>query len=107
MRTSLRAPRVKGYSHPMTFNPDSDISGHRTRRPGRTVAIAGGGVGILGIPALVAGPLLGIDLSGLVGGGTEGGGAPASGGTVLGCRAGEDANSQDDCRMAGAQVLLD
>lgn len=91
----------------MTFNPDSDISGHRTRRPGRTAAIAGGGVGILGILALLAGPLFGIDLSGLVGGGTQGGGAPEAGGTVLECQTGQDANTQDDCRMAGAQVLLD
>ncbi|MCE7481133.1 MULTISPECIES: KPN_02809 family neutral zinc metallopeptidase [Microbacterium] len=91
----------------MTFNPDSDISGHRTRRPGRTAAIAGGGVGILGILALLAGPLFGIDLSGLVGGGTQGGGAPESSGTVLECQTGQDANTQDDCRMAGAQVLLD
>lgn len=91
----------------MTFNPDSDISGHRTRRPGRTAAIAGGGVGLLGIIALIAGPLLGIDLSGLVGGGSQGGGAPESGSTVLACETGEDANTQDDCRMAGAQVLLD
>lgn len=92
----------------MTFNPDADISGHRTRRPGRTAAIAGGGVGLLGILALIAGPLLGIDLTGLIGGGaTQGGEAPESGSTVLACETGEDANTQDDCRMAGAQVLLD
>lgn len=91
----------------MTFNPDSDISGHRTRRPGRTAAIAGGGVGILGILALIAGPLLGIDLSGLVGGGSQGGTSQESDGTALACETGEDANTQDDCRMAGAQVLLD
>ncbi|WP_404474691.1 neutral zinc metallopeptidase [Microbacterium aerolatum] len=91
----------------MTFNPESDISGHRTRRPGRTAAIAGGGVGILGILALLAGPLLGIDLSGLIGGGAQGGGSPAAESTALACDTGEDANTQDDCRMAGAQVLLD
>lgn len=91
----------------MTFNPDSDISGHRTRRPGRTAAVAGGGVGLLAIIALIAGPLLGVDLTGLLGGGTQGGGAPESGSTVLSCESGEDANTQDDCRMAGAQVLLD
>jgi len=93
----------------MTFNPDADISGHRTRRPGRTAAIAGvGGAGLLGIIALIAGPLLGIDLTGLLGGGaTQGGGSSESGSTVLACETGEDANTQDDCRMAGAQVLLD
>lgn len=93
----------------MTFNPDADISGHRTKRPGRTAAIAGvGGVGLLGIIALIAGPLLGIDLSAFVGGGTQGGGGSSSGeSTVLACETGEDANTQNDCRMAGAQVLLD
>lgn len=92
----------------MTFNPDSDISSHRTRRPGRTAAIAGvGGVGLLGIIALIAGPLLGVDLTGLLGGGTQGGSPSDAGETVLACESGEDANTQDDCRMAGAQVLLD
>lgn len=92
----------------MTFNPDADISGHRTRRPGRTAAIAGGGgVGLLAIIALLAGPLFGIDLSGLVGGGATGGGTQESGSTVLACESGADANAQDECRMAGAQVMLD
>ncbi|WP_460802405.1 KPN_02809 family neutral zinc metallopeptidase [Microbacterium sp. GXF6406] len=93
----------------MTFNPDADISTHKTRRPGRTAAVAGiGGVGVLGIIALIAGPLLGIDLTPFLGGGTQGGGAPASEeSAALLCDTGEDANTQDDCRMAGAQVLLD
>ncbi|MGO2518541.1 MAG: KPN_02809 family neutral zinc metallopeptidase [Microbacterium sp.] len=92
----------------MTFNPDADISGHRTRRPGRTAAIAGGGgVGVLAILALLAGPLFGIDLSGLVGGGSQEPAGPQSDGTVLECTTGEEANTQDDCRMAGAQLLLD
>jgi len=67
-----------------------------------------GGVGLLGILALIAGPLLGIDLTGLLGGGTtQGGGQQESGSTVLACESGEEANTKDDCRMAGAQVLLD
>lgn len=93
----------------MTFNPDADISTHRTRRPGRTAAIAGvGGAGLLGIIALIAGPLLGVDLSAFVGGGATGGeSSQQSESTALACDSGEDANTQDDCRMAGAQVLLD
>lgn len=92
----------------MTFNSDADISKNRTRRPGRSAAIAGGGVGLLAIVALIAGPLLGVDLSGLVGLGQQGGGSPESGSAVLTeCETGDDANTQDDCRMAGAQVLLD
>ncbi|MGB4137164.1 MAG: neutral zinc metallopeptidase [Microbacterium sp.] len=91
----------------MTFNPDADISGNRTRRRGRTAAIAGGGtVGILGIIALIAGPLLGIDLSGLVGGLDQGQQQPSSQSAVLDCKTGEDANTRDDCRMAGAEVVL-
>lgn len=92
----------------MTFNPDADISGNTTRRRGRGAVIAGaGGVGVLGIIALIAGPLLGIDLTGLLGGGTEGG-SPAGGGSVIeDCKTGQDANEDVDCRMAGAQVALD
>ncbi|MEW1963149.1 neutral zinc metallopeptidase [Microbacterium sp. NPDC077644] len=93
----------------MTFNPDADISGNRTRRPGRTAAIAGGGVGVLGLVALVVAMLGGPDLTGLVGGAPGGEQQPTSGGTstLAECQTGEDANTQDDCRMAGAQVLLD
>lgn len=94
----------------MTFNPDADISGNTTRRSGRGAVIAGaGGVGVLGIIALIAGPLLGIDLTGLLGGGTDpGGGTGTSGGSVIeDCKTGQDANEDVDCRMAGAQVALD
>ena len=94
----------------MTFNPDADISGNTTRRRGRGAVVAGaGGVGVLGIIALIAGPLLGIDLTGLLGGVTDpGGGTDTSGGSVIeDCKTGQDANEDVDCRMAGAQVALD
>ena len=93
----------------MTFNPDADISGNTTRRRGRTAAIAGGaGVGVLGIIALIAGPLLGIDLTPLLGGGTPGGGGEPAGGSVIeNCDTGAQANADVDCRMAGAQLALD
>ena len=93
----------------MTFNPDADISGNTTRRRGRNAAIAGGaGVGVLGIIALIAGPLLGIDLTGLLGGAAPGGGSePAGGSAIENCDTGADANADVDCRMAGAQVALD
>ncbi|MBO0981440.1 neutral zinc metallopeptidase [Microbacterium sp. SD291] len=94
----------------MTFNPDADISGNTTRRRGRGAVVAGaGGVGVLGIIALIAGPLLGIDLTGLLGGVTDpGGGTGTSGGSVIeDCKTGQDANEDVDCRMAGAQVALD
>ncbi|MPS75949.1 MAG: neutral zinc metallopeptidase, partial [Microbacterium sp.] len=93
----------------MTFNPDADLSGNTTRRRGRTAAIAGGtGIGVLGLLALIAGPLLGIDLSGLVGGGApSGGGGPAEGSVIENCDTGADANADVDCRMAGSQLALD
>jgi predicted metalloprotease len=93
----------------MTFTPDADISGNTTRRRGRTAAIAGGaGVGVLGIIALIAGPLLGIDLTGLLGGGApSGGNEPAGGSAIENCDTGAQANADVDCRMAGAQVALD
>ena len=62
----------------------------------------------LGIIALIAGPLLGIDLTGLLGGGATGGGSePAGGSAIENCDTGADANADVDCRMAGAQVALD
>lgn len=92
----------------MTFNPDADLSRNTTRRRGRTAAIAGGsGVGVLALLALIAGPLLGIDLSGLVGGAPGGGSEPAGGSAIENCDSGADANANVDCRMAGAQVALD
>ncbi|AVL96066.1 neutral zinc metallopeptidase [Microbacterium paraoxydans] len=92
----------------MTFNPDADLSRNTTRRRGRTAAIAGGsGVGVLALLALIAGPLLGIDLSGLVGGAPGGGSEPAGGSAIENCDSGSDANANVDCRMAGAQVALD
>lgn len=91
----------------MTFNPDADISTHRTRRSGRNAAIAGGaGVGVLGIIALIAGPLLGIDLTGLLGGSSQGGGSSSEGALLTGCKTGQDANENIDCRMAGSEVAL-
>ena len=95
----------------MTFNPDADISGHRTRRRGRTAAIAGGGaVGLGAIAVLVVSLLSGgdIDLSSLLGGGTQGGGtASDSTSTLDECDTGADANAKVECRMAGSQVALD
>ncbi|MEV4736359.1 MULTISPECIES: KPN_02809 family neutral zinc metallopeptidase [unclassified Microbacterium] len=93
----------------MTFNPDADVSGSTARRKGRGAVIAGaGGVGILGIIALIAGPLLGVDLTGLLGGGGGGSGSePAEGSVIEGCLTGEDANENVDCRVASAQLALD
>jgi predicted metalloprotease len=94
----------------MTFNPDADVSGNTARRRGRGAVVAGaGGVGLLGIIALIAGPLLGIDLTGLLGGsgGSGGGTEPAEGSVIENCLTGEDANENVDCRVAASQLALD
>jgi predicted metalloprotease len=92
----------------MTFNPDADISGHRTRRRGRAAAIGGGTVGVGVIVVLVVSLLSGgdIDLASLLGGGTQSGGS-TSGSTLDECDTGADANAKVECRMAGSQVALD
>ncbi|MFT4258402.1 neutral zinc metallopeptidase [Microbacterium sp.] len=92
----------------MTFNPDADISTHTTRKRGRGAVVAGaGGIGLLGIIALIAGPLLGIDLTGLVPSGESAGGTGSGSESSLSeCKTGQDANENVDCRMAGAEVAL-
>lgn len=93
----------------MTFKDDADISGSSARRsgPGRGLAIGGGG-GIVGIIAVfLIAQFTGIDLSGVLGGGTPGAG-PAPETTELSeCQTGVDANASVDCRIAGAAVSLD
>jgi len=93
----------------MTFNPDADVSGSTARRRGRGAVIAGaGGVGVLGILALIAGPLLGIDLTGLLGGtGGSTGSGPSEGSVIENCKTGQDANERVDCRVASSQLALD
>jgi predicted metalloprotease len=95
----------------MTFNDDSQLSGGKVKRRGRTVGIAGGGVGIAGIVVFLIAQFTGVDLSGVVGDGGDGlstiqqGGAEAS--PVAECRTGRDANASIDCRMEGAAESLD
>ncbi|WP_341940418.1 neutral zinc metallopeptidase [Microbacterium sp. LWH10-1.2] len=93
----------------MTFNPDADVSDNNVRRRGRGAVVAGaGGVGLLGIIALIAGPLLGIDLTPFLGGGdTGGGGTSSSEGTLIeNCDTGQDANENVDCRVASSKLVL-
>ena len=89
----------------MTFNPNSDISGGRTSRRGRDTGIAvGGGLGAIAL--FLISQFLGVDLSGLVGGG--GGQDPAASDSALTeCQTGQDANERIDCRMKGATASLE
>jgi predicted metalloprotease len=88
----------------MTFNPNSDISGGKTSHRGRNTGIAvGGGLGAVAL--FLISQFLGVDLSGLVGGGGQ---DPAASDSALAeCRTGQDANERIDCRMKGAAASLE
>lgn len=88
----------------MTFNPDADISKGRASKRGRNtgIALGGGGLGVLAI--FLISQFLGVDLSGLVGGGAQ---PEASDSTLEHCLTGEDANEDVECRMKGASASLE
>jgi len=87
----------------MTFNPDADVTGSSAKRRGRGPVIAGG-AGFVGIAVVVISMLTGVDLTGLVGGGSQGSQDPGT--AVEGCLTGQDANEDDVCRLdAGEEVI--
>jgi predicted metalloprotease len=90
----------------MTFNDDADIKGGRVSKRGRNTAIGigGGGVGLLAV--FLISQLLGVDLTGLVGG-TSGGSSGATDTPLSQCTTGSQANSDIDCRMQAAATSLD
>jgi len=98
----------------MTFNPDADVSDNKVKRRsgGRTAAIAGGGVvGLGGVVVLLISAFTGVDLSGLLGGGTgtsqsQQQGAGSTEGSVQNCSTGADANKDVDCRVAATSLAL-
>lgn len=92
----------------MTFNPDAKINGSKVSRRGRNtgLAVGGGGIGVLLLVLL--GPLLGVDLTGLLGGaGGSDPSVPGASESLEQCRTGADANENLDCRMAGAALSID
>jgi predicted metalloprotease len=99
---------MSGYRGGMTFNPNAKINGSKVSRRGRNtgLAVGGGGIGVLLLVLL--GPLLGIDLTGLLGGaGTSDSSVPGATEDLQQCRTGADANENLDCRMAGAALSID
>ncbi|MCU1509691.1 MAG: putative neutral zinc metallopeptidase [Glaciihabitans sp.] len=94
----------------MTFNDDSNLSGKGVRRSGgggggRRGAVIGGGSGLVVVAVVIISLVSGVDLTGLLGGGT--GSAPTDKGTNLTqCRTGADANRSIDCRVQGARDSL-
>ncbi|POH62821.1 neutral zinc metallopeptidase [Cryobacterium zongtaii] len=83
----------------MTFNDDAKYSGQGVRKSGRRtgLAVGGGGLGLVAIVLLSQ--LLGVDLSGLLGGGTAGGTSESETTALTGCETGADANVDVECRV--------
>ena len=95
----------------MSFNDDARIDSSKVTRRGRgrTIGVAGGGVGVVGVIIVVLiGQFTGVDVSGLLGGGTGSGGSsqPLEQG-LENCTTGAQANADVQCRMAGAADSLD
>jgi predicted metalloprotease len=82
----------------MTFNDDAKYSGKGVRKSGRRtgLAVGGGGLGLVAIVLLSQ--LLGVDISGLMGGGTDTSGQ-GEGTALTNCVTGEDANTDVECRV--------
>ncbi|GAB2523148.1 neutral zinc metallopeptidase [Microbacterium petrolearium] len=94
----------------MTFNENADVGGNKARRRGRGAAIAGGGTLGLGVIAvLLIQAFTGQDLGGLLGFADGAGDGQGSGGSsVIGdCETGQDANENDDCRLAAGSLAID
>ena len=86
----------------MTFNPNADIGGGKASKRGRNTGIAvGGGLGVIAL--FVIAQFLGVDLTGLVGGGA----APETESSLEQCQTGADANENVECRMVGASASLE
>ncbi|MCL3861956.1 neutral zinc metallopeptidase [Actinotalea sp. K2] len=90
----------------MTFNEGArlDSSRVRTSRGGRGVAV-GGGLGVLAL--VVLSQLLGIDLTALGDGLSQGSATSEATSAVEGCETGADANQDVSCRVVGALNSLD
>ncbi len=92
----------------MTFNDNADISSGKVGRRGRTALIAGGGGGgLLVVGLIILSQVLGVDLTGLAGGGAQQGSDSGVVESLDRCQSGEQANTDLDCRMKGAAAAID
>ncbi|MBH0008315.1 neutral zinc metallopeptidase [Salinibacterium sp. SWN1162] len=91
----------------MTFNDNARINSDRVSRrgPGKGFAI-GGGSALLVVGLFIASQFLGIDLTGLAGGGSTGS-EQQQGQALSECETAGAANDSIDCRIAGATDSLD
>ena len=90
----------------MTFNDDAKYSGKGVRKSGRRtgLAVGGGGLGLVAIVLLSQ--LLGVDLTGLVGGGTAGT-SQGEDTALTNCDTGADANVDVECRVGFTRDSLE
>ena len=91
----------------MTFNDNANIGGGKVSKRGRNtgIAVGGGGLGI--IVLFVVSQFLGVDLTGLAGGGSQPQSEPGSESSLENCQTGADANANVECRIKGAAASLD
>ena len=91
----------------MTFNDDAKYSGKGVRKSGRRtgLAVGGGGLGLVAIVLLSQ--LLGVDLSGLLGGGTTGSSSEGETTALTNCDFGDDANADVECRVGFTRDSLE
>src|SRR5690554_4399201 len=89
----------------MTFNDNARSGGGRVSKRGRNTgfAVGGGGIGLIAI--FLISQALGVDLTGLVGGGTTGNSASDT--TLQNCDTGADANADLECRLDFAAQSMD
>ncbi|MFB2579827.1 neutral zinc metallopeptidase [Herbiconiux sp. P15] len=91
----------------MTFNRGSKLDSGKVSKRGRNAAI-GGGSAVVVVGLILLSQLVGVDLTGLLGGGAGGGtGTSSQSEEALDCQTGEDANANVECLMVGAATSLD
>jgi predicted metalloprotease len=92
----------------MSFNDGANIGSGKTSRRGRTGVALGGGGALVVIGLFVLSQFLGVDLTGLAGGGGLGGDSGSSTSQQLDqCQTGADANAHLDCLVKGTAAALD
>jgi predicted metalloprotease len=88
----------------MTFNDNAKLDTSRVSKRGRNTGIAvGGGSAVVVIGLFLLSQVLGVDLTGLAGGGAQQGTQTEE---SLDCYTGVDANSNVECLMVGAENSL-
>lgn len=94
----------------MTFNPNADLSGSTAKRGVSKGAVAGGGISLLSLAALLLYAFTGYNFMPLVEFGTaatQSTNVVSSESPIENCDTGADANANAECRLAGGQLAID